>query len=158
MISSNPEIDGFEIQNVLVTVVDDDKPAIVINETGNGTTVFEGNVPGQATGGVSDSYTVELSKPPVAGEIVTVTLQLGNQLTADRTEIRFGATEDLGRRRRSDLRLEQRADGDPDVAWRQRCREPHQFAGDAHADVQHGDRRNLFRVSKTATKRKSWST
>ena len=58
--------DGYQISNVLVTVIDDDKPAVLINETGGSTAVIEG--------GGADSYTVELSRPPAAGETVTVTV------------------------------------------------------------------------------------
>ncbi|NGP18574.1 calcium-binding protein [Devosia aurantiaca] len=107
VISADKAVDGFKIQNALVTVVDDDKPAIIINETGNGTSVTEGTTAGSATGGSADTYTVELSKPPAAGEIVTVVVGLpaSGQLTADRTSIRFGAVENLT------------AEGGPIYAW-----------------------------------------
>jgi hypothetical protein len=55
------------VRNVLVTVIDNDSAGILITELrrdayDNGTTVLEGS----ATHGITDSYTIELTKAPTA--------------------------------------------------------------------------------------------
>ena len=50
--------------------LDDDKAAVVVTPSGTDTLVLEGD----ATTQITDSYTVELSRPPADGETVTVTL------------------------------------------------------------------------------------
>lgn len=81
------QFDGYQIPNVLVTVIDDDKPDVLINELSGSTGVREGDAAG-------DSYTVELTKPPAAGEIVTVKLTAGSQLGLSVTEIKFALLAD----------------------------------------------------------------
>ncbi|MEP6568116.1 MAG: hypothetical protein ABJB10_23510, partial [Mesorhizobium sp.] len=81
-------LDSFAIPNVLVTVIDDDKPDAIITESGGSTSVLEG--------GVADSYTVVLSKAPAAGETVTVTLaSSSNQVQLSAATIKFGLVADI---------------------------------------------------------------
>ena len=81
-------LDNYAIPNVLVTVIDDDKPDAIITESGGSTSVFES--------GASDDYTVVLSKAPAAGEIVTVTLtSSSDQVDLSRTTIKFGLVADI---------------------------------------------------------------
>ncbi|MGB3415081.1 MAG: calcium-binding protein [Mesorhizobium sp.] len=83
-------LDNFQIPNVLVTVIDDDKPDVVITESGGGTSVFEGDAAG-------DTYTVVLSKEPAEGEIVTVTLTANSgQIGLSQTTISFARTASAG--------------------------------------------------------------
>jgi Ca2+-binding RTX toxin-like protein len=65
--SGNPDFDRLYIANVEAQVTDDDKPGLVVKQSGVGTEVVEGLV--------SDSYTVALTRAPAAGETVTVTLE-----------------------------------------------------------------------------------
>src|SRR5690606_32586162 len=41
VVSADEAVNGFAIQNVLVDVIDDDKPSLVVGQSGNSTTVFE---------------------------------------------------------------------------------------------------------------------
>jgi Ca2+-binding RTX toxin-like protein len=66
MQSNDSSYDGALIANVEATVVDNDKPGLVIRETGAATTVTEGSA--------SDRYTIALTQAPDVGETVTVTL------------------------------------------------------------------------------------
>jgi len=67
------DYNGIKVRNVLVTVIDNDTAGILLTEIrkdayDNGTLVLEGN----ATTGIADSYTIELTKAPTA----PVTIQL----------------------------------------------------------------------------------
>ncbi|MBK8083037.1 MAG: hypothetical protein IPK28_03915 [Devosia sp.] len=88
VVTTDPAYEGFDIGNVLVTVGDDDKAAVVIAESAGTTQVFEN--------GASDSYEVSLSRAPAPGEVVTVTLQPGTGLTLSTTELKFGAVAGAG--------------------------------------------------------------
>jgi Ca2+-binding RTX toxin-like protein len=59
-------LDRAPIANVEVTVYDDDKPGIVLTQTGTGTQVVEG--------GATDTYVISLTRAPDSGETVYVTL------------------------------------------------------------------------------------
>ncbi|HLL19927.1 MAG TPA: hypothetical protein VK439_14190, partial [Rubrivivax sp.] len=86
------QYDHIAVRNVLVTVIDNDSAGILISELrrdayDNGTTVLEGS----ATHGITDSYTVELTKAPTA----PVTIQLvfdDKQLSLSQTSITFDAS------------------------------------------------------------------
>ncbi|HLL12666.1 MAG TPA: hypothetical protein VK570_16505, partial [Rubrivivax sp.] len=86
------QYDHIAVRNVLVTVIDNDTAGILVSELrrdvyDNGTTVLEGN----AAQGITDSYTVELTKAPTA----PVTIQLGfdnKQLSLSQTSITFDAS------------------------------------------------------------------
>ena len=81
----NPTLERQNVANVQVKVIDDDKPGLVIVESGLGTAVLEG--------GPTDSYTVRLTRAPAAGETVTVTLAqpADNQLLLSATTLNFTA-------------------------------------------------------------------
>ncbi len=67
--------DQVAVRNVEVTVLDNDQPGLIITETDGKTLVLEGD----ATAGISDTYTVELTKAPAPGTTVTVTLSHDDQ-------------------------------------------------------------------------------
>ncbi|WP_236960757.1 beta strand repeat-containing protein [Methylobacterium durans] len=69
VVSTNAEVNGTFLRNALVTVIDDDKPGLIITESNGSTAVLEGDKPQQ-----KDSYTVALNNQPEAGEEVRVTL------------------------------------------------------------------------------------
>ena len=88
--SANPEFDNLNIANVDVKVTDNDKPGLVVKESGTGTKVLEGGTP-------TDSYTVALTRAPDAGETVTVTLEVDEtQVTLSGDPSRFNATTAAG--------------------------------------------------------------
>ena len=58
------------IRNVEVTVRDDDKAGLIIEQTQNNTLVLEGT----PITGITDTYTIQLTRPPAADKTVTVTL------------------------------------------------------------------------------------
>ncbi|MHC4618339.1 MAG: hypothetical protein ACYTEQ_11370 [Planctomycetota bacterium] len=66
--SDNLDFDNLNVPNVEVKLIDDDKAGLIITETDLETQVLEG-----ATAG--DTYKISLTKEPVSGETVTVTLQ-----------------------------------------------------------------------------------
>ena len=98
MKSDDPAFSGANnqeavIRDVEVTVIDSDQPALIFEQTNGETQVLEGNLvaPGDITG-ISDSYTMQLSQPPVAGETVTVSLSFDNTqfiLTNPSADTRF---------------------------------------------------------------------
>ena len=67
--SADADYNHVAIKNVLVTVYDNDKPEVIVKGTGYDNRVLEGD----ATTGISDTYTVKLGAPVVSGT-VTVTL------------------------------------------------------------------------------------
>ncbi|MBD2412394.1 hypothetical protein FACHB389_10860 [Nostoc calcicola FACHB-389] len=78
------------VKNVEVTVLDNDQPGLIINESNGGTLVLEGD----ATTGITDTYTVQLTKAPAAGKTVTVTLANDGQIAlsaANPADTRFSA-------------------------------------------------------------------
>ncbi|WP_392533892.1 DUF4347 domain-containing protein [Nostoc sp. C117] len=78
------------VKNVEVTVLDNDQPGLIINESNGGTLVLEGD----ATTGITDTYTVQLTKAPAAGRTVTVTLANDGQIAlsaANPADTRFSA-------------------------------------------------------------------
>ena len=83
---------GIKVDNVLVTVIDNDTAGFFINEVrkdefDNGTTVLEGNT----VEGIVDSYTIELTKAPTSP--VTIALDYdANQLQLSQDVITFDAT------------------------------------------------------------------
>ena len=82
--------DGIKVRNVMVTVIDNDTAGILLTEVrrdayDDGTLVLEG-----ADHGITDQYTVELTKAPTAP--VTVHLDYDHaQLLPDKSEITFTA-------------------------------------------------------------------
>ena len=82
---------GIKVRNVLVTVIDNDTAGILLTEIrkdayDNGTLVLEGD----QTTGITDSYTIELTKAPTA----TVTIQLNydhTQLHLSQDSVTFTA-------------------------------------------------------------------
>ena len=94
VISDDPAINGFAIQNVLVTVIDNDKPGLVVTQSGSTTTVIEGSTLGAA--GTNDDYSISLTKQPAVGEVVTVTVAINTpELLASTTTLHFSATGGL---------------------------------------------------------------
>ena len=84
--------DGIKVKNVLVTVIDNDRAGILLTEVrkdayDNGTLVLEGPAPY----GITDSYTIELTKAPTA----PVTIQLNydhRQLQLSQDSVTFDAS------------------------------------------------------------------
>ena len=84
--------DGIKVKNVLVTVIDNDTAGILLTEVrkdayDNGTLVLEGPAPY----GITDSYTIELTKAPTA----RVTIQLNydhRQLQLSQDSVTFDAS------------------------------------------------------------------
>jgi Ca2+-binding RTX toxin-like protein len=74
--SADPNFNAARVENRAVTVLDDDKPGLLIQETNGGTLVLEGD----ATTRITDSYTVALTRQPAPGTTVTVTLGQDGQL------------------------------------------------------------------------------
>ncbi len=63
-------LNAAAIENLFVTVYDDDQGGLILRETEGGTTVLEGDLASGA--GITDSYTVELTSRPTANVIVTL--------------------------------------------------------------------------------------
>ena len=90
MFSDDPAFDNLNIPNVDVKLIDNDKPALVIKESGTGTEVLEGASP-------TDNYTIALTRAPDAGETVTVTLTVDDsQVSLTGGSSRFTATATAG--------------------------------------------------------------
>ena len=94
--STDTDFDAARVENLVVTVDDDDKAGILVTQTGTDTLVLEGD----ATTEITDSYTVQLTRPPAAGETITVTLGgadgevlLTDALGAPITELTFTAAD-----------------------------------------------------------------
>ena len=88
--SDDPEFDNLNIPNVDIKLIDDDKPGLVVKESGSGTEVLEGTSP-------TDSYTIALTRAPDAGETVTVTLTVDDsQVSLAGGGSRFTATAMAG--------------------------------------------------------------
>jgi hypothetical protein len=68
--STSDAFNAARVENLVVTVDDDDKAGITVTPTGDGTLVLEGT----AVTEVTDSYTVQLTRPPASGETITITL------------------------------------------------------------------------------------
>lgn len=82
LFSNNPILNRANIANVEVKVVDNDRPGLIVKQTGTTMVVQEG--------GIVDSYTVSLTKPPAVGETVTVQLTTDpSQLTLSTNSIVF---------------------------------------------------------------------
>jgi hypothetical protein len=90
--SADATYDRAGVRNVEVRVMDDDRPGLIVLESGTGTMVIED----QAT----DTYTVALTRAPEAGETVTVTLVTdATQVTLSATPLTFTASTGARRRR-----------------------------------------------------------
>jgi hypothetical protein len=63
---NNPAFVRVPIPNVEFTVIDDDRPGLIVVPSGAETLVVEN--------GAGDTYTIRLTTPPAAGETVTVHL------------------------------------------------------------------------------------
>jgi hypothetical protein len=91
VLSDNPDFNLLDINNVEVTVYDNDKADLIITPSDLNTRVIEGNT-------VGDSFTVSLTQRPADGETVTVTLSekiklpattSPNQISFDQTVLTF---------------------------------------------------------------------
>ncbi|GMA79011.1 hypothetical protein GCM10025880_54280 [Methylorubrum aminovorans] len=76
VISSNDEVSSTYLRTTLVKVIDNDKPGLIIVESGGNTSVVESSLNRAAQAQNKDGYTVVLNNPPQANETVTVTLSL----------------------------------------------------------------------------------
>jgi hypothetical protein len=88
--SSQSESEGFNhvaIKNVRVTVVDNDKPQVIVRGTGDSDLVLEGDAVSQIT----DTYTVALGKPVLGTDTVTVTVTHDEQVTLATADSRYDA-------------------------------------------------------------------
>ena len=70
--STDPIFDRADVENLEITVEDDDKAGVLIAESGTDTLLLEG------AKGVTDSWDVSLTRAPDVGEVVTVTLTDGS--------------------------------------------------------------------------------
>ena len=87
--SDDPNFNRVAVRNVKVTVLDNDQPGVRITETDGDTVVLEGAAPY----GITDSYTVALSKAPAPGNTVTVTLSADDaRLVLSSADPRYNAT------------------------------------------------------------------
>lgn len=68
--SADANFDQAQVENAEITVLDDDKPELLIIESGTDTYLHEG-VSGSE---ITDTYDIRLTREPAAGEVVTVTL------------------------------------------------------------------------------------
>ncbi|MEO1639795.1 MAG: hypothetical protein AAFU41_11175 [Pseudomonadota bacterium] len=75
--STDTDFDGVRVENFVVTVNDDDQPGLIVTPTGTDTLVLEGDTDSQIT----DSYTLQLTRPPADGEVITI--DLGGDLDGD---------------------------------------------------------------------------
>ena len=82
--SDNADFNHLDIPNVEVTVIDDDKAGLIVEETGTGSEVVEGLD--------TDTYGVTLTRAPDAGETVIVTLDYdAGQIAVNSVDPRFDA-------------------------------------------------------------------
>ena len=68
--SADANFNQAQVENAEVTVLDDDKPELLITQTGTDTYVHEGVSGSQIT----DTYDIRLTRQPNPGEVVSVTL------------------------------------------------------------------------------------
>ncbi len=98
--SANPLFNQLPISNVEVDVVDNNQPDVIVTQAHPGNlNVVEGTStdPTNPFPGVTDSYTIELTRAPLPGETVTVTLNSDiystlNHLLLSSADPRFNAS------------------------------------------------------------------
>ncbi|WP_238256933.1 beta strand repeat-containing protein, partial [Methylorubrum podarium] len=76
VVSSNDEVNTTYVRTTLVKVIDNDKPGLIIVESGGSTSIIEMTRGRAAQAQNQDGYTVVLNNPPLANETVTVTLSV----------------------------------------------------------------------------------
>ena len=87
-LSADATFDSATIQNLEVTVYDDDKAGLIIEETGSETQILEGN----GGDGISDSWSVRLTRQPTADVIVDLSDDSNsNDLTLSTAQLVFNA-------------------------------------------------------------------
>ena len=84
--SADSTFNHVAIKNVRVTVVDNDKPEVIVRGTGHADQVLEGN----ATTGITDTYTVQLGREITSGT-VTVSIETNGQVAVSSLDSRFDA-------------------------------------------------------------------
>jgi Ca2+-binding RTX toxin-like protein len=85
--SADSTFDQAAVTNLKVTVRDDDRAGLIINESDNKTLVLEGD----ATTGIFDSYDVSLTRAPLFETTVTVQLTHDSQVVLSSLDTRFNA-------------------------------------------------------------------
>ncbi len=83
--STDAKFNQVPVRDVAVTVADDDTPGLLLTQTGGSTLVLEGSL----LTGITDSYTVALTKAPAAGKTVTVTLTHDAQVALASADQRY---------------------------------------------------------------------
>ncbi|BAU91131.1 GLUG domain-containing protein [Methylorubrum populi] len=76
VVSSNAEVSSTYLRTTLVKVIDNDKPGLIIVESGGSTSIIEMTRGRAAQAQNQDGYTVVLNNPPLPNETVTVTLSV----------------------------------------------------------------------------------
>ncbi len=85
--SEDETFNHVAVKNVKVTVLDNDKPEVVVTGTGHRDTVLEGD----GTTQITDTYEVQLSKAVAFGETVEVLLSNDGQLALSSADVRYNA-------------------------------------------------------------------